>query len=596
MILILVALLAAVPAATLRVEQELPDQPPGKPAQEDALARTPGMRVPFGSYESIQVNVDALGQNVVGDAANEPSIAVNPVNPSNMVLGFRQFTTVTSNFRQAGKAYTFDGGDHWVFNGVLDPGIFRSDPSVDVDSWGTFYYQSLRGPGVNRVEVFYSIDGGISWSTPFAANGGDKNWLAVDRTGGPGNGFLYGIWQRYASCCGNNVFTRSSTGGVYWHTPVPVPLFPTFGTLAVGPTGTVYATGFEGSPPSGPDPTRFVVARSANASDPNVPATFTSVEVDLGGAGRAFAAPNPDGLLGQPYVFTQGSNVYLLASVVPPGDPLDVHVIRSLDGGTTWAEAVRVNDDAPGSWQWMGAGAAAPSGRVDALWFDTRNGAGNMNLAQLFYAYSWDGGTTWSPNVAVTPSFDTSIGYPQQDKLGDYFTLVSGETGADVAFAATFNGEQDIYYVRVFPDCNGNGVSDVTDLAGASLDCDADHVPDECQAAPACLGAGGLGGLTVARSPAGDLTLHWSGSCHAGDGDYAVYEGVLGSFSSHTPRACTTAGATSQVLTPAAGDTYYLVVPTQADREGSYGQEGPGIERPAAASACFPQDVRACSP
>jgi hypothetical protein len=43
------------------------------------------------------------------------------------------------------------------------------------------------------------------------------------------------------------------------------------------------------------------------------------------------------------------------------------------------------------------------------------------------------------------------VGYPHQNKLGDYLTIVSDETGGDVAYAATFNGEEDIYYVRVAP-------------------------------------------------------------------------------------------------------------------------------------------------
>src|SRR5262245_8460472 len=128
---ILLGLLLASPlAAAPSLERERPDQPPGRPAREQALARSPGMRVAFGSYVSVQVNVDGQGSNIVGDAANEPSIAVNPVNPANMVIGWRQFDTVTSNFRQAGHGYTSDGGEHWVFNGTITPGMFRSDPVV----------------------------------------------------------------------------------------------------------------------------------------------------------------------------------------------------------------------------------------------------------------------------------------------------------------------------------------------------------------------------------------------------------------------------------------------------------------------------------
>jgi hypothetical protein len=117
---------------------------------------------------------------------------------------------------------------------------------------------------------------------------------------------------------------------------------------------------------------------------------------------------------------------------------------------------VRVDDDpSQANWQWMAAHSVAPNGRIDVIWNDTR-ASGQSNLSQLYYAYSWDGGVTWSANVAVSPVFDSLVGFPDQNKIGDYSGIVSDETGADVAYAATFNNEQDIYYVRVFPDCNAN--------------------------------------------------------------------------------------------------------------------------------------------
>jgi subtilisin-like proprotein convertase family protein len=204
------------------------------------------------------------------------------------------------------------------------------------------------------------------------------------------------------------------------------------------------------------------------------------------------AGPNPGGLLGQANVAVDSStgptrgNVYVAASVAA-ADPLDVSFIRSTDGGTTWSAPVRVNDDpSSANWQWFTAHSVAHNGRIDMIWNDTR-GSGQSNLSQLYYAYSWDGGVTWSPNVPVSPVFDSLVGFPNQNKIGDYYGIVSNDTGADVAYSATFNNEQDIYYLRVFPDCNGNGISDVTDLAQAtSLDCNANHVPDECQPTLVC--------------------------------------------------------------------------------------------------------------
>jgi len=60
--------------------------------------------------------------------------------------------------------------------------------------------------------------------------------------------------------------------------------------------------------------------------------------------------------------------------------------------------------------------------------------------------------------VAVSNSFNPFEGYPNQSKIGDYITIVSDETGGNVAYSATFNfnparnqHEEDVYYVRVAP-------------------------------------------------------------------------------------------------------------------------------------------------
>jgi hypothetical protein len=53
--------------------------------------------------------------------------------------------------------------------------------------------------------------------------------------------------------------------------------------------------------------------------------------------------------------------------------------------------------------------------------------------------------------VAVTAPFNPYFGYPNQNKIGDYISIVSDNSGADVAYTATFNGEEDVYYVRLSP-------------------------------------------------------------------------------------------------------------------------------------------------
>lgn len=469
----------------------LEDAPVSVTPRSDPGARSPGRVLETGPYLSVQVNLDAQGQNILGDAANEPAIAVSPTNPDNLVIGWRQFDSVTSNFREGGWAFSFDGGESWTFPGVLEDGVFRSDPVLDSDSIGNFYYQSLTE--TFDVDVFKSTDGGVTWGAPVPAFGGDKNWLVIDKSGGIGDGNLYGVWQRFFGCCGRNTFTRSTDGGLSFEFPVPVSFDPVFGTMAVGPGGEVYVTGADGT--QFQNLSQLVIARSTDAEDPLLSPTFLGRQIDLGGAmvlGAGFGSPNPSGLLGQANLAVDASdeptrgNVYVLASVNPPGsDPLDVHLVRSSDRGATWSQPIRVNSDAEdsGAWQWFGAHSVAPNGRIDVIWNDTRN-SGKVNVSELYYGYSNDAGQTWQGNIPVSPAFDHHIGFPNQSKIGDYYTLVSNRTGADVAYAATFNGEQDVYYLEVFPDCNRNGISDVEDTdTGASNDANGNDVPDECEVA-----------------------------------------------------------------------------------------------------------------
>ena len=106
--------------------------------------------------------------------------------------------------------------------------------------------------------------------------------------------------------------------------------------------------------------------------------------------------------------------------------------------------------------------------------------------------------------------------------------------------------------------------------------------------------AGRADSLLIEKAAGADLTLSWGVSCVPSDTDYAIYEGVVGDFTSHTSLFCTTGGATTKTLTPATGSAYYLIVPQNGSREGSYGKDSGGDERPAGTNACLVQQVGAC--
>src|SRR5437660_4344922 len=458
----LVALLPAwgqaLPPKARRTEPiEKYDNPP--PPYIFRIDLSPAMVSLYGPFERPQWNVDAGGHNILGDAANEPSICVDPTNANRMAVGWRQFDSISSNFRQAGYGYTTDRGLTWRFPGVLENNIFRSDPVLNLDNAGNFFYLSLLQNFFD--DLWRSLNGGQSWARLGLATGGDKQWFTIDRTNGMGHGFQYQFWSTDGNNYGGRQFSRSTDGGITWMNPIDIPNQPVWGTLDVDANGNLFIGG-------GDEGSQFWCIRSSNAQNGGLIPTFDQVTaVNLGGSIVSSGLINPEGLAGQIFLAVDRSgtatnnNIYMLASVQPTGatSGTDVMFVRSTDGGRSFSAARRINDDPinHSKWHWFGTFAVAPNGRLDAVWLDTRNASNNTD-SQLFYSYSVDGGVTWSANVAVSNPFNPFEGYPNQSKIGDYITIVSDNTGGNVAYAATFNfnpntnqHEEDVYYVRVGP-------------------------------------------------------------------------------------------------------------------------------------------------
>src|SRR6266496_1733332 len=427
------------------------DNPPAPLAP--VIVTSPGVVSQFGLYASYQVNIDSNGNNILGDAANEPSIGVDPRNENRMSIGWRQFDSVASNFRQAGYAHTVNGGRTWISPGVLERNVFRSDPVLNCSSAGNFYYLSLLQNFFD--DLWWSLNGGQSWTNIAPADGGDKQWFTIDTTNSIGHGFHYQFWSTDGNNFSGRQFSRSTNYGFTWMDPIDIPNSPAWGTLDVDTNGNLFIGGVNLTT------NRIWCVRSTNAKNGAVVPTFDqSTAVNLGG-NIVFGEPiNPEGLVGQVFLAVDRSgtstnnNVYMLASVQPTGftNGSNVMFARSTDAGRTFSAPRRINDDPinHAKWHWFGTLSVAPNGRIDVVWFDTRNAANNTNT-QLFYSYSIDGGRTWSRNVGVSNSFNVFVGYPNQQKIGDYITVVSDNVSANVAYAATFNGGEDIYYVRIPP-------------------------------------------------------------------------------------------------------------------------------------------------
>ena len=421
------------------------------------------------AQRGVQINTHPFtGEDIIGDAGNEPTLAISPVDPNRFVVGWRQFPAVNSDARYAGFAYSSDGGLSWTNGGVLDeppsvPNAQQSDPVLSVDSQGVFHYWSETFRPHFGQFIYASLDGGETWETPTAIEdpaSGDKCWVTVDASGGIGDGHIYGGWNHFN--LGGHCFVRSTDGGQSFSTPVRIA--DQGGTqwmlqFTVGPDGEVYA--------AWRNMTRnlIYVTKSLRARDPNQEPLF-----DAFGSGgqygldRTIDASNDPGFLDvnptgfhQIYIDIDRSDgprrgwVYCLWSD-NRNDAADIHFARSADGGFTWDTGFRVNDDGEGNIQWMPAMSVAPDGRIDAVWYDTRNDPGpGTPWSEIFYSFSLDGGETWSPNRRVSDAFDTTIGWPQQEKMGDYIQGASDAGGFNFVYCGTFNGGQDLYFLRAEP-------------------------------------------------------------------------------------------------------------------------------------------------
>ena len=171
-LLIVPGLMPSPARAQINLPPERPHDPPG--CRRIRRPFTAASLIVFGRFVSIQVNVNGSGANIVGDAANEPSIAVDPGDHHHMAIGWRQFDTVRSDFRQAGFGYTTNGGLTWTA-GKVQPGAWRTDPVLAVDADGDFFYGS--GDADLYTQLFPSTNHGMTWGSAVES---ERRGQAVD--------------------------------------------------------------------------------------------------------------------------------------------------------------------------------------------------------------------------------------------------------------------------------------------------------------------------------------------------------------------------------------------------------------------------------
>ncbi len=399
----------------------------------------------------------------------EPTIAVSPDNPKNLVAGFHDLFPKTQDF-VCRFAFTLDGGKHWTLGGAAPlqvNGNFCSDPALAANAEGNFYYAYLDinfGATRSDIDVAKSTDGGRTFSTFSIAVHGhpntnfpDKEFIAVDaHKGSPFKGTVYLSWTDFLNPLdplaldnGQIKVVVSRDGGATWSAPVAISRSAQFpdaisGSLpVVAPGGTAFV--FYADFRSRTGPLSIMYSKSTDGgstwSDPqavasglpspgrfrlrNADPAFGSVP-NRGFRSNSFptAAAAPDGTLYVAWTDFPMGSCRNDGTGRPPCENSDVRLSVSRNGGMSWTAPVKVSDETNPTDQFFQWIATHPDGRLSLIWQDKRLDGNNVNF-DTFYTSTTDG-ARFTSNVRVSSATSRTR---TTTFIGDYNYLAVTEDG-----------------------------------------------------------------------------------------------------------------------------------------------------------------------
>jgi hypothetical protein len=359
--------------------------------------------------------------NTTTRAEAEESVAVNPANGANLIVGSNQYETLSSSTGLApgpsgtitcAAWVTHDGGQTWSGGSMSASGpavpapvpapltalglpgefsqpgnILSADQNTVFDRRGNAWFDCIDygvGTGEALVHVWHSGDGGRTWEAPVTAVSGlrsqvliDRPFLAIDQSGGPRDGWLYvGYETQFFQPLLPAVYAVSSgDGGKTWSPQVRVDtdaqraLWDAREFPAVDADGTLdiaYAAG-DASPSI-----TLMVGQSRDGGR-----TFSNVVAEA--AAHRVASPDEAEDTFSEIISALAADPARpgrLALAWPDGRSGESRILlrSTTDGGRTWSAPVDVADDPPGRGNQHDHVALAylPDGRVAVVWRDRR--------------------------------------------------------------------------------------------------------------------------------------------------------------------------------------------------------------------------------
>jgi hypothetical protein len=380
---------------------------------------------------------------------NEDPISANPTNPLQLLTGGNDYNCTTSLL---GFYTTGDGGATWTHTcmNVLPGTVGLGDPALGYDRNNTAYIVGLDGspsfPLVVALEK--STDNGTTWSSPqiavhpaFSSGMVDKPWLAIDTTAtSPYVNTLYISVTSFSKdgTQGRITVSHSSDGGTSWRTaPVDVlqtyPDVDQFSDLAIGKDGAVYVTWmhcFANGPEGdcgGTNATMYFAKSTDGGNTWSKPAAISSVRLVPDTCPSSIPCfygtlPNTTERVSNiPAIGVDNStgphagNLYVVMYNWT-GSQMQVEVVTSSDGGTTWGTPVLVAPPTAMHDQFFPWLSVDQTGIVYVTWLDRRNDPANISY-QPFAVVSLRKGVGFGPGVKLSQNLSN----PNNDGLGGTF-------------------------------------------------------------------------------------------------------------------------------------------------------------------------------
>lgn len=311
----------------------------------------------------------------------EPAIAINPLNPNELIAG-----SVLNDFY-----FSKNKGKSWTSSTLSSPYVVQGDPVVLIDNFGNYYYFHLSNPKnghfLDRIvcQRTSSLDEPMKTVGHTEVNGKmhDKHWAVID----PNTGTIHMAWTQFDKYDSKNpmdstviVYSNSSDRGETWSKPMRI---STLAGNCLDNSGTI-----EGVSICLGLNAEIFVTYCLNEE------IFLNCSLDGGKhwfakdlkvadqiGGWAFNMPGVYRVNGFPSLQIDASNskyrgrLYLSWSDQKNGaDDTDIWLIYSEDFGKTWSKQIRVNDDEAGKQQYLSMMRVdTKSGTIATIFYDRRN-------------------------------------------------------------------------------------------------------------------------------------------------------------------------------------------------------------------------------